>query len=566
MGDALDSMKEDVRRSQVLPSIREQGGPGGEKYGKQVPSRKSRRLRPSFRKSTSVNVKRFSSLISTEDHNAISTPQYLGPYRHIRKELDYSYHRHYRKERQWLQDSIVEDMMDNVEDANTCVNPTEPWLIFTVGPQGAGKKQAIRDLIFEGHLNLLTYVDVDPDAIRRRLPEFDTYVKLSPSRVDELTRKEAGFISEILILAALQAGRNVIKDGVLADAEWHFQLIQKLKQEYPNLKVGIFHVTAPHHLIMERAQKKALQTGREISEESIEHIMSLIPNSLNVLKPVVDFFCEIHNGEDECELVGDIDWDEFEFIFQQTCAWKPGMSGKQKFDVTSLQSKNLRQISIRQSRIRRKRFSVFISSEENNRSDEMVFFGKYSHIRKTLDYSYHSNYTFERQKLQDAIVSDMLDSAFIFDADGNIGTTPTTPWIVFTAGAMGAGKSHVMNTLVSQGRFPLKAFVIVDPDEIRRILPEYHIYINENPEMAGELTRKEAGFIAEILTFAALQSGKNVLQDGSLRDSDWYKTYFHRLREDFPNVQQAIIHVTAPRDAVFRRASVRLHNRLILFE
>ena len=98
------------------------------------------------------------------------------------------------------------------------------------------------------------------------------------------------------------------------------------------------------------------------------------------------------------------------------------------------------------------------------------------------------------------------------------------------------------------------------------LLPEFHMYINENPELAGDLTRKEAGFIAEILSLAALQGGKNVLQDGSLRDSDWYKTYFARLRREFPKVRQAIIHVTAPREAVFQRAEVSGKSKNIIGE
>jgi hypothetical protein len=285
--------------------------------------------------------------------------------------------------------------------------------------------------------------------------------------------------------------------------------------------------------------------------------MKAIPDSVNIVKPFVDFYCQIRNGYETHELrSGDMDWVHFQHNFLQTCAWKPGMNGKQKLQRrVSVQESEDAQKSTR--RVHRRRFSVLISSEENNKSDDMVFFGKYSHIRKTLDYSYHNNYTFERQKLQDAIISDMLDAAIILDVDGKIGTVPTEPWIVFTAGAMGAGKGHTMNLLVENGRFPLKAFVIVDPDEIRRLLPEYHMYIDENPELAGELTRKEAGFIAEILTLAALQAGKNVLQDGSLRDSDWYRVYFARLKDEFPDVRQAILHVTAPREAVFQRAAVR---------
>lgn len=168
-------------------------------------------------------------------------------------------------------------------------------------------------------------------------------------------------------------------------------------------------------------------------------------------------------------------------------------------------------------------------------STKKTFYGRFAHIRKTLDYNYHSNYTFERQRFQDAIIVEFLKAAFIYDKDGEICTTPTEPWLCFTAGPMGAGlsnllcdllvdalhndplifpyllnsgKSYTMRKLVEKGRFPLLAFVNVDPDEIRRQLPEYHLYLSESPELAGDLTRKESGFIAEILTLAGLESGK----------------------------------------------------------
>jgi Zeta toxin len=89
-----------------------------------------------------------------------------------------------------------------------------------------------------------------------------------------------------------------------------------------------------------------------------------------------------------------------------------------------------------------------------------------------LDYSYHKNYTFERQRFQDSIIQEYLNDAVIKDENGEICTTPTKPWIVFTAGAMGAGKGYTLNKLVQEGRFPLMAFVRVDPDAIRRYLPD----------------------------------------------------------------------------------------------
>lgn len=120
-----------------------------------------------------------------------------------------------------------------------------------------------------------------------------------------------------------------------------------------------------------------------------------------------------------------------------------------------------------------------------------------------------------------------------------------------------SGKGYTMRQLVAKGRFPLFSFVRVDPDVIRRYLPEYSLYVHSSPEEAGRLTNKEAGYIAEILILAGLQAGKNVMVDGSLRNSEWYREYLGTLRNDFPKLKLAIIHITAPRDAIFRRAAVR---------
>ena len=120
----------------------------------------------------------------------------------------------------------------------------------------------------------------------------------------------------------------------------------------------------------------------------------------------------------------------------------------------------------------------------------------------------------------------------------------------------GAGKSFTIRQLHEKGRFPLQDFVTVDPDSVRRLLPEFEKYVQVAPEMAGELTRKESGMISEILTEAALRRGQNVLVDGTLRNSTWYQSYFENLRERYPTVKIGILHVTAPREAVLKRALV----------
>jgi hypothetical protein len=252
----MQSIREDDKQSNVAvhhapPFRRNTDGDGG------------LRRRPSILRRFS-SLKKFSAIVSTEQYNNVTTPTFLGPYAHLRKELDYTYHRHYRKERQWLQDSIIEDMLDNVpgDSADLCIAPTEPWVVFTVGPRGAGKKHVLHELVKEGRLPLLSFVYVDPDEIRRRLPEFGCYSKKSPLAVDELTRKESGFIAEILTLAAIQAGRNVVIDGVLSGAEWHVQLIEKLRTncKCQNLKFAMLHITAPADLVLRRS--KVSELGR----------------------------------------------------------------------------------------------------------------------------------------------------------------------------------------------------------------------------------------------------------------------------------------------------------------
>lgn len=203
-----------------------------------------------------------------------------------------------------------------------------------------------------------------------------------------------------------------------------------------------------------------------------------------------------------------------------------------------------------------------LSTEENYRSDmDCQLYGNYAAIRKTLDYSYHSNYTKERQLLQDKIIDHLLSIANIVDpTSGEMCATPSHPWIAFTAGCMGAGKSWTIRHLSQRGLFPLHSFVTVDPDDIRHHLPEFKTYALMERERAGEWTRKEAGMISEILTLAALEKGHNVLVDGSLRDSLWYESYFSRLKRDYAPLRIAILHITAPSDVVYARAASRAHQ------
>ena len=418
------------------------------------------------------------------------------------------------------------------------------------------------------------------DDIRRYLPEYSTYLKQVPDQVNRLTRQEAGYISETLTWATLQAGRNVVLHCNLRSVEWYQQhYLPKLRHAFAGLQVALLHVTADRGVVLARARQRA--TGHCIDEaQVVQESEHDIPLAVVTLKPAVDFSCTLCNNHDVPLEIIDCDWETFRKAFDQSWLRTPASSSKTPPPIPKPHTGHRRartqgdQISPttrqddlapvspgadgRREALRSKRFSALQSSEDNHASPDFQFFGQFAHIRSTLDYTYHKNYTFTRQRFQDAIVREFLDAALVKDPQtGHVCSTPTRPWIVFTAGAMGAGKGYTVSKLVQNGRFPLLAFVRVNPDAIRRHLPEYHLYIRQSPQLAGDLTNKEAGYIAEILMLASLKAGKNVICDGSLRHTVWYRALFARLRREFEDLRIAILHVTAPRQVVFQRAAVR---------
>lgn len=110
---------------------------------------------------------------TTEENHRISSSekvQFLGAYAHIRRKLDYNYHVHYTKLRQWLHDSIIDDCLQSDDNrwGNQSFLPCEPMLILTVGVQGAGKHHTIGNLIKSGRMPLLSSVLVDTGELSVR--------------------------------------------------------------------------------------------------------------------------------------------------------------------------------------------------------------------------------------------------------------------------------------------------------------------------------------------------------------------------------------------------------------
>jgi len=193
-------------------------------------------------------------------------------------------------------------------------------------------------------------------------------------------------------------------------------------------------------------------------------------------------------------------------------------------------------------------FDYSLSTRDNYLDPEAPHVGRYSSIRASLDEAYHGQYCRARQVLQDELISDV---------NRRIKGGQASPWIIFTAGAMGAGKSHVFSWMAERGVVPMQEVQIIDPDVFKAALPEWPGYLEREPLEAGFHTRKESGYLTEIAFEVALRERKHVWVDGSLRDGEWYREEFQRIRRQHPGYHIAIVHVVADRSVVYRRVAER---------
>jgi uncharacterized membrane protein YgcG len=178
-------------------------------------------------------------------------------------------------------------------------------------------------------------------------------------------------------------------------------------------------------------------------------------------------------------------------------------------------------------------------------------YGDFIDIRKALDYSWHPNYTVERQLWQDRIIKDVAQRH----------APVRWPWLVLTCGAMGAGKGYCLRWLSRTGVFPLDNVVKIDPDHFKSVMPEWNEYktydATHQTITAGNNTHKESGFVQELCQTVSLQLRQNTWIDGSLQDVQWWTDWISHIRTVYPWYRIAIFYVYAKKSQVLARAHQR---------
>ena len=226
-----------------------------------------------------------------------------------RSKLDYSYHTHVVKPRQYLQDAIIQRIvstsnLNNYNNTattsmnNSCVPTNEPhssstthrpWIVFTAGPMGVGKGYVITQLQQLQLLNVKDhFITIDPDLIKYEIPEMVGYLQVDRQTAATKVHRESTQISDIIFEYSILRSLSILVDGSLRDVDYYQSLFHRIRTEYPHYRIGIIHITASREVILERAATRAVATGRVIPKELLEESMEQVPKSVELLSPLAD--------------------------------------------------------------------------------------------------------------------------------------------------------------------------------------------------------------------------------------------------------------------------------------
>lgn len=162
------------------------------------------------------------------------------------------------------------------------------------------------------------------------------------------------------------------------------------------------------------------------------------------------------------------------------------------------------------------------TTEEIFLSRDTIYVGDFVDERMMMDYEWFTNYTPDRQHLQDKIIHSFLDGH-------NFNKNQKRRTAIYMSGIFGSGKTKTLKWMDENKMINLNSFVLIDPDKIKHLLPEFPDLIKET-RFASKAVHKESTYIALLIEKKAIDIGINYIVDGSLQNWEWYKEHFNEVR------------------------------------
>lgn len=161
-------------------------------------------------------------------------------------------------------------------------------------------------------------------------------------------------------------------------------------------------------------------------------------------------------------------------------------------------------------------------------------------------YKVNGEYTPERKVLHASVISKFTDHVLPVAPGGQ-------KIAILMAGGPAAGKSTVLRHMMTDDM--ASQFVNVNPDDCKAALPEYQEAVAGSARNAAMLCHEESSDIAAAVRNHAIETGKHIIIDGTMKSIDKYRKLIDNLKDKGYKIH--MIHVDIDVDQAKHFASKR---------
>lgn len=167
-----------------------------------------------------------------------------------------------------------------------------PVAILTMGVPASGKSDAVNNVV----ANREGFVHIDPDEIKKLIPEYPEAVGQRAKNAAALAHAESALLAERLRNHARDQGKNFIFEGLGRDPVYYGEMIDDLKLHGYDVQIVMTHVENEDTAVA-RSEARGEKTGRWVDGNFIRSMVPVIPKSFAQLKDKVHGFAVFDTEE-----------------------------------------------------------------------------------------------------------------------------------------------------------------------------------------------------------------------------------------------------------------------------